>query len=76
MEWYKSLKYYREQAMSQAALAKKLGVTAQTISQWERGLHAPRPVLRRSIVEFLDCEITDIWPKPSGGNWIDGSSHD
>lgn len=32
----------RRAGLSQAALARRLGVRQQTVSEWERGLYAPR----------------------------------
>ncbi len=33
----------RKRSLSQHSLAIELGITMQTVSRWERGLHSPQP---------------------------------
>jgi transcriptional regulator with XRE-family HTH domain len=49
------------QDMTQACLAAKVFVGQTTISQVERDLWVPRPVVRRAIAEALNVHESFIW---------------
>ena len=47
--------------MTQAELATKMGVTPQTISQYERGLKNPRPRTIEKYANILGCKPEEIY---------------
>lgn len=47
----------KEKGMTQAELARRLGVTAQAVSKWERGNAYPDIELLDGISEILDCSL-------------------
>ena len=50
----------RERSLSQAQLAKLVGVTTSAVGNWEAGVRVPRlPTLRR-VADVLGCSIEDI----------------
>ena len=46
--------------ISQAALARSLGISQQTLSSWEHGHTAPRTSTLPKIAEALDCSVADL----------------
>ncbi|CAB3391660.1 helix-turn-helix transcriptional regulator [Kyrpidia spormannii] len=59
--------YRRNAGMSQAELANRLGVSASSITQIERGYRKPWPKIRRSVAEYFGVQESDIfdcdgWP--------------
>ena len=46
--------------MTQAALAKKLGITPQNISQYERNVKSPKIETLKKIADALNVFITDL----------------
>lgn len=47
--------------LSQAELAKKLGVTQGTVSQWESGQILPATAKLVKIAEALRCTVSDLF---------------
>lgn len=47
--------------MSQAFLAKKIGVSNQTMNAWAKDRAVPSMELAYKVAKFLDCQVTDIW---------------
>lgn len=47
--------------MSQAFLARKMGVSTQTMNAWVADRAVPSMKLAYKVAEFLECEVTDIW---------------
>ena len=67
MEWKKggmpvlNIKKYRKKAgFTQAAAAKKLGVSSNAVSQWETGTRSPSVTRLRLIAELFGCRIDDL----------------
>ena len=46
--------------ITQAELAKRLGVTPQAISQYERGIKKPKIETLRKIATALNCNVSDL----------------
>lgn len=46
--------------LSVAALAKKAGVSRETIYSYENGKYFPKPTIIAKIAKILDCEIKDL----------------
>jgi transcriptional regulator with XRE-family HTH domain len=44
--------------MTQADVAKALGVIVVTVSRWECGTRIPEPEMQRRIVGFTDGDVT------------------
>jgi DNA-binding XRE family transcriptional regulator len=57
----------REQGLTQDDVASALGVSGQTVSNWERGKSIPTLTLDqvKTLCKILDCTLDDI---PGGGN--------
>jgi len=56
------LRRYREdEGLSQGALAKKLGVSAQTIHRWEKGERIPRRGQWSKITEQTGIRPPEFW---------------
>lgn len=49
--------------LTQAELAKKLGVPYQSISQWERDIRNPKSETLKKIAEALDVTLLDLSPE-------------
>lgn len=49
-----------ERGVTQSELAKKLGFSKQSVSQWMNGQYLPRMKKIDKICEFLDCKRSDI----------------
>lgn len=45
---------------TQTALAEKIGVNKQQVSQYEGGWRFPRPHTLERLADALDCEVKDI----------------
>lgn len=57
----KNLKYYLDQYdMSQAELAKRLGVSTTSVSNWVQGLKAPRMDKVDSMCDLFNCSRSDL----------------
>ena len=55
MDYSKSIKYYREKVlMTQAELAKKLGVSFASVNRWEQGLFEPTMKTKRKLRKFFE----------------------
>lgn len=50
----------RKKKMSQENLAEKIGVTRQTISNWELGETTPNPQQLKLLSKFLDISVDDL----------------
>jgi transcriptional regulator with XRE-family HTH domain len=53
-------------ALSQEALAVKLGVAANTVSRWETGTYKPTPEDLDKIARFFSVPITVFFPELQG----------
>ncbi|MBR2422583.1 MAG: helix-turn-helix transcriptional regulator [Oscillospiraceae bacterium] len=57
-----ALKNAREaKGLSQAALAKSLGVDQSTVCLWECGKTSPRPDVAIRLASILGCTLDDIY---------------
>ncbi len=57
----KKLKYYLEiNKMTQSELAKKLNVSAQTVTNWIKGTKAPRMDKLDTMCSIFDCRRSDL----------------
>ena len=55
MDYSKSIKYYREKVlMTQAELAKKLGVSFASVNRWEQGLFEPTMKTKRKLRKLFE----------------------
>lgn len=58
----------QERSISQAELAKRLDVSRQAVSKWEKGLSSPDTVKLIQLAELFDVEVeylaTGIKPEP------------
>lgn len=62
----KRLKNLREEkGLRQADLANKLGVSQQTISQYEKDLREPDPAMSKKIASFFDVSIDYLYGSSS-----------
>jgi transcriptional regulator with XRE-family HTH domain len=53
--------------LRQSELAKRLNVTQQTVSNWERAKFTPRPSMRRKLAEALGVplsQLSQLWSDP------------
>jgi len=55
------LRLRKEQGMTQATLATRLGITAQAVSKWESGRSAPDIELLPRLAEILSCDIDTLF---------------
>ena len=61
----RSLSYLRRlRFLTQADLAKAVGVTWQTISEWENGRTQPRAQHLRRLCEVLQVQPQELWAEP------------
>jgi len=60
----------REQDLTQDDIAAALGVSGQTVSNWERGRSIPTLTINqmKALCKILDCTLDDI---PGGSNASD-----
>jgi len=50
----------RERGLTQAELAKLIGVTTSAVGNWESGERIPRLPTLRKLADALGCQIEDI----------------
>jgi len=52
----------KQRSLSQRNIAHVLGVTDQTVSNWEQGRSEPRLTIRQVVLlcRILDCTLTDL----------------
>ena len=54
------IKLRKEKKLTQKELAKQLGLTAQSVSKWERGLCLPDIFLLPDLCKILGIEIEEL----------------
>ena len=52
--------YRHSRAMSQDALAKRIGVTRAVVTAWESGRACPRSDKIKPLAEALRCRVQDL----------------
>ncbi len=52
----------KQGSLSQRDIAHTLGITDQTVSNWEQGRSEPRLTIRQVVLlcRILDCSLTDL----------------
>ena len=52
----------KQRDLSQRDIAQALGITDQTVSNWEQGRSEPRLTIRQVVLlcRILDCSLTDL----------------
>ncbi len=50
----------KEQGLTQAALAEKLGITDRAVSKWERGRGLPDPSIMLDLCSALDINVNEL----------------
>ena len=55
------------QGLSQAALARKLGVCQQAVGKWERGISDPKWSLAPQLADALCCSIDALYGRTPPG---------
>jgi transcriptional regulator with XRE-family HTH domain len=52
----------KQRSLSQRDIAHVLGITDQTVSNWEQGRSEPRLTIRQVVLlcRILDCTLTDL----------------
>lgn len=58
----------RAAGLTQVQLAAAVGVPQQTISQWERGVAAPRDDRRPHLARALGITVAELFAYPDGTN--------
>ena len=53
-------KHRAERGLTQDALAERLHVTRQTVSNWENGFSEPEEELLEEIAGFFDIRLTEL----------------
>ena len=53
-------KYRREKGLSQAELSEKIGVSQNTISQWETGVRKPDIIHLKKLALALNCTTDEL----------------
>lgn len=53
----------QELGMSQADLARKLGITQIAVSKWENGDNYPKSTRLRDVADALGCTVDDLLRK-------------
>lgn len=62
-EWGERVRGLRKaHDMTQAALAAAVGVTPQSVYNWERGLNAPRDDQKLAIAKALNSDVAYLFP--------------
>ena len=56
------LSFRKQRSLSQRDIAHTLGITDQTVSNWEQGRNEPRLTIRQVVLlcRILDCSLTDL----------------
>jgi DNA-binding XRE family transcriptional regulator len=54
--------FRKQRSLSQRDIAQALGITDQTVSNWEKGRSEPRLTIRQVVLlcRILDCSVTDL----------------
>jgi transcriptional regulator with XRE-family HTH domain len=52
----------KQHSLSQRDIAQALGITDQTVSNWEQGRNEPRLTIRQVVLlcRILNCSLTDL----------------
>lgn len=53
-------KYRTRKAMTQAELARLMGVTPNCITQWESGVRRPNVIMLKKLSELLECTADEL----------------
>lgn len=64
-------KLREEKRLKQSDLANKLGVSQQTISQYEKDIREPDPVMSKKIASFFDVSIDYLYGNSSERSTVD-----
>lgn len=57
-------RFLDERGWSQNELARKMGVTSATVSDWCRGAKYPRAAKQDILCQLFGCERTDLFDEP------------
>ena len=49
-----------EKGLTQKELGEKVGISQNSLSMYEAGLHFPRRNVLDKLAEFFDCEISEL----------------
>ncbi len=49
-----------ERGLKQSWVANKLGVKANTLSQWENGIREPNLTMLKKLAKFFECTIEEL----------------
>ena len=60
--------YREEKGLSQSAFARLIGVSAQAVWKWERGVCCPDIVFLPHLARILGCKIDDFFEKNGGAD--------
>lgn len=61
MSYAEAIKYLRKKLiLSQAELAKLLGVSIQSINRWENGKHEPTIKIKRKLVSYFEKHEIEV----------------
>ena len=52
--------YYKAERWSYTSLGKALGVTKQTILNWNKGTHMPGIIMIKALAELLKVDVEDL----------------
>lgn len=64
-DWGRRIEAGRKAAgLTQVELSLALGVSQQVVSNWERGIHAPRDEVRPEVARILHKSVYDLFPFP------------
>ncbi len=55
------MKYRKQQSLTQAQLAARVGVSTQAVSKWEQGICAPDITLLPELSAIFDINIDDLF---------------
>ena len=53
-------KYRTRKSITQAELAKQLGVTPNCVTQWESGARRPNVVMLKKLAQLLECTADEL----------------
>lgn len=65
----------KKAGLSQADTAKALGVAQTAVSQWERGLSAPRYARLQQLARLFKCSVNDLVGDTDENTTEDGEFH-